>query len=326
VVKKGELREGDLCVYFEIDSILPSTDRRFAFMEPRKYRVRTIKLRKQISQGLAMPLSEFPELVPEEGRDVTRELDVRKHDPQEALERAYTRTPRKELWYYKLPFGRLIGRLLDPHRGAQFPPFIPKTDETRVQNIGNIKAHLHFPTHIYLTEKLDGMSVSIFYKKEPWYRKDIRGIASRNVWRHQVGGAWWAAGGPILRKLEEYCRERNLSLAIQGEIVGPGIQGNRYKLPSLRVFVFNIFDIDKQQYVPLETKMAILLKLREQHVPFLGTRPYAYMEISSWLEMAEDVSSLNPDVQREGIVVRSLDDDARSFKAISNKYLLEAEE
>lgn len=56
VIKKGEFKVGDKIIYIEIDSIVPEREE-FEFLRDRKFRVRTIKLRKQISQGLIMPLS-----------------------------------------------------------------------------------------------------------------------------------------------------------------------------------------------------------------------------------------------------------------------------
>jgi hypothetical protein len=56
IIRKGEFKEGDLCVYCEIDSVMPEKPE-FEFLAPRKYRIKTTKLRGEISQGIAFPLS-----------------------------------------------------------------------------------------------------------------------------------------------------------------------------------------------------------------------------------------------------------------------------
>lgn len=74
VIKKGELKAGERAMYFEIDSMLPASDSRFAFLERqgtkdiagiRYYRLKTMRMRGQLSQGLALPASLFPEITDE---------------------------------------------------------------------------------------------------------------------------------------------------------------------------------------------------------------------------------------------------------------------
>ena len=86
VVQKGQFKEGDFCVYIEIDSILPDKPD-FEFMRERKFRVKTIKLRGQVSQGICFPISILlkatdKDLILREGDDMTELLGVRKYDPQ----------------------------------------------------------------------------------------------------------------------------------------------------------------------------------------------------------------------------------------------------
>src|SRR6185312_7137005 len=76
VVKKGEFNVGDLCCYIQIDTVVPETEQ-FDFLRERKYRVRTIKLRKQISQGLIVPL---PKGKFKEGDDITDLVGVKKYE------------------------------------------------------------------------------------------------------------------------------------------------------------------------------------------------------------------------------------------------------
>ena len=125
VVKKGEFRPGDKVVYCEIDSLLPErpefeflrassfklaqTDASGATVLPAGFHIKTVKLRRQVSQGICFPLSILPEgATLDEGADVTEQLGVRKWEPP-------------------VPVG-MGGRV----KGG-FPGFLPKTDETRVQ-------------------------------------------------------------------------------------------------------------------------------------------------------------------------------------------------
>ena len=86
VVRKGEFHVGEHVIYVEVDSVLPDRPE-FEFMRNRKFRVRTIKLRGQVSQGLVFPLAVLPVGTPTElGQDVTKELGIEKYDPQAAQE------------------------------------------------------------------------------------------------------------------------------------------------------------------------------------------------------------------------------------------------
>ena len=164
VARKDEFKVGDPCVYFEVDSVLPEAPE-FEFMRDRKFRVKTMKFKKQLAQGLAMPLKEVvalwrddsPLLVGEdlvefeEGQDVTELIGVVKYEPPVpvCLE------------------GKIIGRR---------PGFVPKTDEVRIQSYPQVLKE--FDGKIaYITEKLDGSSMSVFYS--PLVKEF--GVCSRNL-------------------------------------------------------------------------------------------------------------------------------------------------
>ncbi|MFN0201713.1 MAG: RNA ligase (ATP), partial [Bacteroidia bacterium] len=134
VVKKGEFQVGDDCVYCEIDSLMPDRPE-FEFLKPRGMRIRTVRLRGQISQGICFPLSILPENTPiEEGLDVTEMLGITKYEPP------------------------IPAQLAGTVKGL-FPSFIPKTDETRVQVLQEVLDEYKDET-CYITEKLDGSSVT----------------------------------------------------------------------------------------------------------------------------------------------------------------------
>jgi len=328
VVKKGEFQVGDKVVYFEIDSILPEEDWS-EFLRPRKFKVKTIKLRGQISQGLALKLEEVG--IPTDtlvGTDVTDCLGVTKQRERTSQNPVVNDSYRKTKWFFKYPLLRKIYFYFNPPLDKGWPEFIPKTDETRVQNHPNI-LYVTRNKNLYETEKLDGQSYTAFFhrgKKTSFLARGLFGVCSRNIWlKTEADNNWWDVTRKFQIKegLENYCRTHNVSLAIQGEIVGPRIQGNRYQLKDLDLFIFNIIDIDERRYLNYSEKKNILEALGLKPVPFLESS-IPGGDVDYWLDRAEGPSSLNKNVEREGIVVRSILDDSFSFKAISNKFLLKS--
>lgn len=149
VVKKGEFQVNDLAVYCEIDSILPDWPA-FEFLKPRGMRIRTVRLRGQISQGICFPLSVLPagvEVV--EDADCTDVLGIVKYEPP-------------------------IPACLSGVMKGSFPSFIPKTDETRVQVLQPV-LDAYAGERCVVTEKLDGaqqrimsMKINSVYAVETW--------------------------------------------------------------------------------------------------------------------------------------------------------------
>lgn len=327
VSKKGAFKEGDLCVYFEIDSILPKTATWSSFMEGRKFKVKTIKLRGTLSQGLALPLYDLPmsgKVV--EGRDVTELLGVTKYDPQEEYERRCF-SSKKIPWYYNYPFGPTLYRLLNPKVKRNWPQYLKKTDETRVQNIEDIKVYTKY-LPLYATEKLDGMSTTIFYNRDAktsFFKKGIFGVCSRNLLVSR-GTPWYdiAEKHNLQNTLKDYCESWSSSLAIQGELVGPSIQGNKYNLKENELYVFSIYDIERKAYLSRPERAFICEMLNLKMVPDVPYKqlPNEQLTAENLLVFAEGKSALNPAVEREGVVMRAKKDDGISFKAISNKWLL----
>lgn len=301
---KGNFKVGDPCVYFEIDSFLP-VEPRFEFLRPgffyeksyvgTGFRIRTIKLRGQVSQGLALPLSDFPEVqgLPE-GTDVTELLKVTK-------------------WELAPP--------ISADAKGNFPSFFPTTDQERIQNCYDSFNEGSYEVSI----KLDGSSCSFYYNNGE------TGVCSRNLeLKPEVKSSFTNAFNKIKEVFSEYCVDTNSNLVIQGELMGPGIQGNREQLKETEFFAFDIFDIDKQKYLPPHQRRYILKKLDIKSVPILFedlsiTRKTHSLDFL--LEMAEG-TSYNKDVTREGLVFKHttgqtlFDDPIKSFKVISNKYLL----
>ena len=336
VVKKGDFQVGDKCVYFEIDSILPDEEW-CKFMEGRKWRVKTIKLRKQISQGLALRLEDvFENYDPDflqEGEDMTSNLNVKKHDPQalkEAKQHNQTKRVVPHKWLLRWSIGRMIHQKIWPRASGSWPDWFPKTDETRIQNLPNVD-RLVSQRQMYSSEKLDGQSVTFFYhrsQKTGLFDRGMYGVCSRNIWyKSCVANNWWNLSNSlnISERLENYCKANKVSLAIQGEIIGPGIQKNRYKRDEHEVHFFNVYDIEEERYLNYTEKLEVLDVLGLSMVPTLYTNQ-KYQPGFDYLADAEGMSCMGSECEAEGVVYRDMVDDHFSFKAVSNKFLLEGGE
>lgn len=328
VAKKGEFKPGDLCVYFEIDSKLPARPE-FEFMAPRGYRVRTIKLRGCISQGLALP----PDAVGlagvalKEGDDVSSQLGVVKYCKGYCGSRPHIvrRRPGRiaTLW------NRLLVWLgfRDPGRDS-FPDFIRKTDETRIQSMpAFLEKYRGRP--FYVTEKLDGCSVTAFVKDGRF------GLCFRNtlVSRERKYNDLRRFFYPTMERLgiEKWMRSLGRNIAIQGELVGPEIQGNKYKLSEHKWFVFNVYDLDAKQYVDIAHAFAEVAASPVNWCPMIELPMVLDHSVDELVALSKGVSKLAP-VQREGFVIRACEEGfdpnfgRLSFKVINPNFLLKYEE
>jgi len=297
VVKRDEFQAGDLAVYCEIDSWIPHELAPFLSKgsEPRVFegvpgeRLRTVKLRGQVSQGLLLPLDPTcANIVSKlfEGLDVSAPLNIQK-------------------WEAPVP-AQLAGDV----RGA-FPSFVPKTDQERIQNLTE-----EFDSWSKLTwevtEKLDGSSMTVYFNNGDF------GVCSRNwnLSETQGNSMWQQARRYDLQQV--FAREGNF--AVQGEIIGEGIQGNPYRIRGQDFFVYDVFDIDQQKYLaPLERR-EFVERNGLKHVPVINSDIPTPASVNITLESAEGRSVLNPATEREGLEFKS--NGTVSFKAISNKFLL----
>lgn len=324
VSTKGEFKEGDKCVYFEIDSYLP-IEEKFEFLRKSSYkkmgeeegfRLRTIRLRGQTSQGLALPITTLPIEEPKTfiGMDVTDLLGVKKYDPPVPACIA----------------GSVVGT---------FPSFIPRTDEERIQNLPD-----YFETmkgvEFEETMKLDGTSMTVFRtdgsvdnaKTERMDSlKGLVGVCMRNYeLRYTKGNTLWETAWEL--GLPQALDNEGLEVAIQGELMGNGIQGNRESLNQHTFFVFRIWDIKNQKFLDTEVRRAMVMMLNAkynlglQHVPVVNESIKIFDEVTNMDDLLSraDGKSLNHK-HREGIVFKSVEQvNGRtiSFKVISNKFLL----
>ena len=183
----------------------------------------------------------------------------------------------------------------------------------RIQNLTK-EYGIYSLDKFYVTEKLDGSSVT-------YYVKDgVFGVCSRNLdlLEDENNSMWKFA---ITTGLREKMIGLGKNIAIQGEIIGEGIQGNPYKTIGQTVKIFNGFDIDKYDYLSLSELLDLTKILEVKTVPILDLSFTLPDTIDELLLTAEGKSILNLKTEREGLVIRSHDRKI-SFKAISNKFLL----
>lgn len=292
VVKKGEFKVGDKCVYCEIDSFLPVVEQ-FEFLRKSSYRkmgeqegfrLRTIKLRGQVSQGLLLPAIEGYDV----GKDVSEVLGIIKFEP---------------------PIPAELSGLMK----GSFPIFIPKTDEERIQNLTKVYENFKKNT-FYVTEKLDGSSATFYLNNGDF------GVCSRNIdLLPSKDNTFWKVAKQL--NIEEKLSSLGKNIAIQGELIGERIQGNAYKLKGQTVYFFNAFDIDKQSYLDYFDFTDLMALLNFNTVPVLYTNYNLPKTIDELLASADGNSNLFSTAIREGFVIRS---NCRniSFKVISNNFLL----
>ena len=311
VVNKGQFREMDLAVYFEVDSFLPIAPE-FEFLRASSYRktdimgegfrLRTMKFRGQISQGLLLPVSAFPAIPAdaELGTDVTEILGVKKWEIEERITTG----------------GTMIGTL---------PYDIPHTDETRVQaepDLIQAFAGLEY----YISTKMDGSSNSVGIDENGFH------VTGHNYEYKDDGNSPFyelVKSMDLQAKMEAFATANNLStFTIQGELCAPGIQKNRLKLTKPAWYVFTIRENGKR--VGLTRMLEVCEKLQLESVPIeeIGTDlPVKYPTVEALLERAD--GNYPKGGKKEGIVIRptepvycELVSGALSMKVVSNKYLL----
>ncbi|KAK7970123.1 DRB0094 family RNA ligase [Apiospora saccharicola] len=344
-LKKGIAAVGDYIVYFEIDSFLPATDVRFASLEKTNthngslitwngksgFHVKSILQQGTVSQGLIMPLGEFPEIT-----KVISELEE-SAGKDEAMQKVMAMSFESELqvlkWEHNATVkGRESGNSLGP------PPFfLPGSGLKRVQNLPSLFTDEKYKDAVYQeTVKMDGMAETIYFvcRDTPWYkslqplngRADMPqgrlGVCShKNHLPDKPGCLFWQAAlsYELLEKLADF----NMNIAIQGELCGSSICKNREGFPKGEhdFYVYRIWNIDAQTaFSPSMTEeLAGMLGLK--HVEVNGY--YRLHDIATsqeeLLQRAEGVGIFGK--PREGLVYKDKDG-GRFFKVISNAYLI----
>lgn len=307
VVKKGEFNVGDTAIYLEIDAVPPDTP---AFrwlwqskkaepgapllLRPMSFRIRTMKLRGALSQGLLLPTALYDVGDIAVGVDVSEVLGVTKYEPP-------------------APSG--MGGFRAP-----FPGVVPKTDETRVQAEPAVLGELRGLPWV-ATLKCDGTSATFVMVDGDLH------CCSRNLSVVDDGTSfYWSIARAL--KIDEALKA-SPTFAVQGEIVGPGIQNNPMGLAEKSLRVFSIFDTARAAFLSdteLRTWCAVH---RLVPVPVVDGGDAFDETVASVLKKAEGLYE-GTKHEREGIVIRPRDGDRfsatlngrLSFKAISNRFLL----
>lgn len=330
IVQKSEYNPGDLCVYVEIDSVLPERPE-FEFLRSKKFRIKTMKMAGVISQGICFPLSILPSGVYNEGDDVTDVLGITKYDEYEETVNERPVLPEKKSAFRQFMFRHRITRPLAKRiwQGTKrekmgFPDEVAKTDETRIQNMPWI---LNEKTKEYtyeVREKIDGQSGTFLLRKAKGIRRLWKPyefiVCSRNLqlptpddssyW--QVAKLYDIEG--VLHKLIR----SNDWVCIQGECIGPKIQGNPYKVGAVDLYCFNlIYPFGKIAGVYAEKEVG---NYGLKWVPLIDDAYKLPDTVDEVLAYATDKSQLH-DTLREGIVIRNYAKNI-SFKAVSPEYLL----
>jgi RNA ligase (TIGR02306 family) len=197
---------------------------------------------------------------------------------------------------------------------GNFPSLIPKTDQERVQNLVK-EITSAGDMDFEVTEKLEGSSMTCYLID------GVFGVCSRNLdLKETADNTFWQVARA--EGIEEKMREQFglADYAIQGELIGPGIQGNIYKLSKPEFNVFDVYNIQYGQYLKPALRRAVVKRMGLNHVPVIWST-WKLSEVDSILAQAEGRAWLNGDQEREGIVFKQVDG-GMTFKAISNKYLL----
>lgn len=345
-VAPKDIKLGDLVVYFEIDSLLPQNDIRFSFLASKKFRIKPIKICGVVSQGLVLPLSEFPELkVCKEGDFITDKLHVEKYDPESVNEgavkskvsdfqRALDRHPKffknpivKYLMKYK-PVRFVLAKLFVLQKDKdknKFPEWLPKTGSERIQNM----PHLFGCKEKYIiTEKVDGASTSFILNEKDKYIVCSHNVI-KNPDKNSDGGNFyktniWAESGAnyniesVLRSLKKDLKLK--TVAIQGETYGDGIQKRNYSLKNKHGFVVFHIWLDGVR-IPIKDMIAIC---DEYSIPHVHVYNYEYSIPDTVEQIIEDVDNSKSNIDGgdiEGFVFYS-QDGQQNFKCVSPNFLM----
>lgn len=292
VVKKGEFNVNDLIVYVEIDTVLPETDWS-AFLKEKDFRIRSIRLKNQLSQGIIFPLSilekETNGKIIKEGLDVSDIIGIKHYEkPVPASMKAITR--------------------------GNFPGYLIKTDEEKIQNHPEY-FNLLKDRMVYITTKCDGTSATFSMLDGDYH------VCSRNLsLKNEHPNIYWQMSEKygieeILKKFDGLC--------IQGEICGKSIQGNKLGLKEHELFVFNVYDIHSRKYMDCYDLIDFCKENKLQMVPLEMVGLFK-CDLIALIEKAKGYYTSGK--LKEGIVVRTIEYPRISFKVLNNDALLKNKE
>lgn len=316
VTKKDEFKVGDLCIYVEVDSKVPEDNEEFKFLERYHYRVKTIKLRGQISQGLVLPINLYTGSLSSDqiiGTDVSDVLKIT---------------------HYEKP---LSVQMMGMARGNFPTKLCPKTDEKMIQSHPRVLEELE-GSEYFMTIKCNGTS-GTFLSSD-----NMTGINTPElldlgfnyqICSRNISFKWWVMNDEniYVRMSNKYNLKEKLNeignIAIQGEICGPGIQKNQMELKDIRLFVFNVYDIKNQRYYNYDEQLYLCHNLGLETVPFIERGIFTKDMTIDWLLKKTDTLYPGTKNPQEGIVIRpTIEMHSKSlqgrlsFKVLNNVHLL----
>jgi len=337
VVKKGEFEPGEKIIYVEVDSVLPDKPE-FEFLRNRKFRIKTIKLRGQVSQGLVLPITEgdFDLSNLPLGSDVSDRLGIVKYlSPSEQSElqqqEEKIKLEKNKLKKFMLRYSWFRKLFLSKNQKQRFPYWVSKTDEERIQNIPQVLKQFA-DKRVYVTEKIDYQSATFTGKMLPrfngWLGKILPSkfrfiVCSRNMVNNNKSSLYWKIAEKY--KIEQILKE-NPNLTIQGEQGDIKVQGNKYGIKEPRLWVFNIIDHEKGYHFNSKEMASFCRKYKLDYVPVL-VEDFKLSEIGATVKDLVEFSkgkSVLAKIPREGIVVRCVEKGKKvlSFKVINPDFLL----
>jgi RNA ligase (TIGR02306 family) len=291
VMSKDDTKTEDKVVVFIHDAIVPQLPQ-LAFMERYKWRVRICRFRGALSEAVALPIEQFPELTNYKvGADVTEILKVEK---------------------YQKPIPPSIQGEIE----STFPPFIPKTDEILYQRLEKSFLDDMLSKPVYLTDKYDGMSVTYYLKDNHF------GACSRNYeLKYNPNNIIFKLAGQY--KIQDALEDMGGNKAIQCELIGEKVQGNPLKIKGNDIRIFDIYDINERQYV----KIGKLMDYCNQYkLPMVAMVAAGKMPLDEIIRYASGEYKEKPGITKEGVVVRTINEVYSpnfvrySFKVINPDY------
>lgn len=331
--KSNSFEPNDLVVMFEIDSFLPVREefeflRKSCFKSTKNlgdgFRIKTMKMAGVVSQGLILPIASlFGDSFKLDDKGMW--LEDQNGDLICNLEDGTDLTDILGVQKYEKPIPtHLAGRV----RG-NFPSWVRKTDQERVQNLTKFVPR-YLNATFEITKKLDGSSMTVYVKGLEDGTETV-GVCSRNLdLAEDDANSFWKVAKQldIPNQLIAFHRDTGRSIAIQGELMGPGVQGNREKFDDLCLYVFDIWDIDNQRYLSYKERHSLLENVFQglQLAPVVAIGPLNWFVkspgtiVQDLLEQADATPSIHHEIC-EGLVFKT-EDASFSFKAIANRFLL----
>lgn len=343
IAKKDNFKIGDMIIYVEVDSVMPDKPE-YEFLRSRKFRIRTIKLKGQVSMGLILPLSTLPTFVKDSykqiDQDVTDLLGITKYlTPSEREEftnqERLIKIEKNRLKKFMMRYSWFRRLFLSRTSKSGFPYWISKTDEERIQKIPHVLEQFK-DKEVYITEKIDYQSGSwtckminnttpIICKLLP--KKLLFVVCSRNMTNNDKNSLYWKIATKY--NIEKILKE-NPTLTIQGEQGDTKVQGNKYGIKEPTMWVFNIIDHEKNYHYNYEEMLQFCNKYNLNIVPLINICKLSALgsTVSELVDFSKGKSLINSKIHREGIVIRCIENGKKllSFKVINPDFLLKYED